>query len=160
MTSTTRRIVSDIRQLRNVDLYAISFATIVIAVLSLFGDVLPLNLRWAAALVGISALLFRLTLPESSASSADDYLMDRSGYDLVPFANRIKEATDLRILAPSAVNLLSPQNWGVIRSTILDKTGGRVRIVVLDPSSAMGVELAGQQLDDKLPKRSDVFVIH
>lgn len=157
MRNVSRRIVGDLRQLRNIDAYAVALLAFVFAVLSAAGDVLPVNARWAVLLVGVGVLVFRLTLPDYSGGSADDVLKDRSSFEGKPFSVRLRDASELWVFAPSAINLLAPQNCDSIRTTILDNPDGVVRVVVLDPVAESAVQFATRQLDDSLDYPSQLF---
>jgi hypothetical protein len=135
-----RRIGRDLRQLRNIDAYAVALIVFVFAVLSVAGDILPANARWAVLLVGVWVLVFRVTLPDHYESAADDILKDRSSFEDKPFSARLREASELWVFAPSAINLLAPQNCDTIRTTILANPDGVVRVVVLDPAAEAAVQ--------------------
>jgi hypothetical protein len=150
MRAVLRRIGHDLRQLRHIDAYAVALIAFVFAVLSIVGDILPINARWTVLLVGVGVLVFRLTLPEYYEGSADDVLKDRSDFEDKPFSARLREASEVWIFAPSAINLLAPQNCDTIRTTILASPDGVARVVVLDPAEETAVQLATRQLDDSL----------
>jgi len=157
MRQIFRRIGRDLRQLRNVDAYAAALLVFVFAVLSAVGDVLPVNARWAVLLVSVGVLVFRVTLPDHYEGSADDLLKDRSAFEDKPVSARLREARELWVFAPSAINLLGPQNCDTIRTTILANPDGAVRVVVLDPAAETAVQFATRQLDDSLDYPSQVF---
>jgi hypothetical protein len=157
MRQLFRRVGRDLRQLRNLDAYAIAVIAFVFAVLSAVGDVLPVNARWTVLLVGVGVLVFRVTLPEHYAGSADDVLKDRSGFEDKPFSARMREAGELWVAAPSAVNLLAPQNCDILRTTILTNPDGVVRVVVLDPAAETAVQFATRQLDDSMDYPPELF---
>jgi hypothetical protein len=148
MRAALRRIGRDLKDRRNVDAYVAAAAAFVLAVLSLAGDVVPEQLRWAALLAGVALLVYRITLPESAASAADDLLNDRTDFEERPLRTRLEGARELWIFAPSAVNLLSAESCEVVRNTVLRRPDGVVRIVVLDPDNETAVGLAVRQLDD------------
>ena len=129
----------------------------VFAVLSVAGDILSDNARWAVLFVDVGILVFRMTLPDHLEGTADDVLKDRSAFEDKPFAARLREASELWVFAPSAINLLPPQNCDTIRTTILAKPDGVVRIVVMDPAAETAVQLATRQLDDSLDFPSQLF---
>ena len=140
MWTLFRRIGHDLRHLRNIDAYAVALVAFVFAALSVAGDALPGNPRWAVLLVGVGLLVFRMTLPDHYEGSADDVLKDRSSFEDKPFPARRREASELWVFAPSAINLLAPQNRDTIRTTILANPDGAVRVVVLHRAA----ETAGQ----------------
>lgn len=149
MPHLLRRLGRDLRDRRHLEAYAIAITALVLAVLSVVDDVVPDGIRWAALLSGVGLLVYRITLPET-AGGADDLLRDRSAFDSLPFANRIRGAKELWIFAPSAVNLLSPQNCEAIRTHILSHREGAVRIVILDPDADDAVDQAAYQLDESV----------
>jgi len=112
-----RRIGRDLRHLHNIDAYAVALIVFVFAALSVAGDILPANARWAVLLVGVGVLVFRVTLPDRYEGSADDVLKDRSAFEDKPLPARLREASELWVFAPSAINLLAPQNCDTIRTT-------------------------------------------
>jgi hypothetical protein len=130
-----RRIGRDLRHLHNIDAYAVALIVFVFAVLSVAGDILPANAPWAVLLVGVGVLVFRVTLPDRYEGSADDVLKDRSAFEDKPLPARLREASELWVSAPSAINLLAPQNCDTIRTTLLANPDGVVRVVILDPSA-------------------------
>src|SRR5262245_21682580 len=154
MREVLRRIGHDLRHLRHVDAYAVALIVFVFAVLSVIGDILPVNARWTVLLVGVGVLVFRLTLPEHYEGSADDVLKDRSAFEDKPLSARLRGATEVWIFAPSAINLLAPQNVDTIRTTVLAKPDGVARVVVLDPAEETAVQFATRQLDDSLDSPS------
>jgi hypothetical protein len=147
----------DLRRLHNIDAYAAALIAFVFAVLSVVGDILPVNARWAVLLLGVGVLVFRVTMPDHLEGSADDVLKDRSAFEDKPFAARLRDARELWVFAPSAINLLAPQNCDTIRTTILAHADGVVRVVILDPAAQTAVELATRQLDDSLDYPSQLF---
>jgi len=157
MRDVYRRIGCDVRQLRNIDAYAVALMVFVFAVLSLAGDILTVNARWAILLVGVGVLVFRVTLPDHYAGSVDDVLKDRFSFEGKPSSARLRDARELWIFAPSAINLLAPQNCDTIRTTILANPDGVVRVVVLDPAAEKAVQFATRQLDDSLDHPSQLF---
>jgi len=98
-----------------------------------------------------------VTLPDRSDGSADEVLKDRVAFEDQPFSARLREATELWVFAPSAINLLPPQNCDTIRTSILAKPDGVVRVVVLNPAAETAVQFATRQLDDSLDFPSEVF---
>lgn len=157
MREAARRIGRDLRQLRNIDAYAGALLVFAFAVLSVAGDILPDNARWAVLLAGIGILVFRITLPDHYEGSPDDVLKDRTAFEDKPFPARLRDASEVWVFAPSAINLLAPQNCDTIRTKILAKPDGAVRIVVLDPAAETAVQFATRQLDDSLDYPSQLF---
>ncbi|GAA3153956.1 hypothetical protein GCM10010466_51100 [Planomonospora alba] len=150
MAGGFRRVVKDVRARRNLDVYAVAAIALIFAVLSVIDDVLSENLKWTVALAGIGLLVYRVAVPPEPAQRTDDLLGDRSAFERVPLHVRFRQARDIRILAPSAVNLLSPQTCELLRSTVLARPDGTLRVVVLDPAETAAVEIAAAQLDDSV----------
>lgn len=150
MSAGWRRVGRDLKNRRYVDAYSIAFVTFMLAVLSLVPDIVPDQVRWAALLAGVGILVLRITIPDSSACTIDELLNDRFAFDNNPVADRLKNASEIWIFAPTAVNLLSAHNCELLRTGILSKPDGTVRVVVLDPANEAAVQLATRQLDDSL----------
>lgn len=150
MSEGWRRIGRDLKTRRHVDAYSIAFVTFALAALSLVPDVVPDQLRWAALLAGVGILVWKITIPESSEGTLDDLLKDRFAFDRTPISDRFKNATEVCIFAPTAVNILSAHNCELLRTGVLNKPDGIVRVVVLDASNESTVQLATRQLDDSL----------
>lgn len=151
LRSTGRAILKDLRLRRNIDLYAMAFVALVFAVLSAVGDVLSTNLRWTVTLGGIGLLILRAALPARADFDAVGRILgDRSAFDADPLTDRLRDAQEVWVYAPSAVNLLSPERCEVLRHQVLGSAAGRVRIVVLDPEEEEAVTEARRQLDDSL----------
>lgn len=150
MLSGWRRIGQDFRNRRYVDAYGIAFVAFCLAVLSLVGDIVPDRLRWAALLAGVGLLVLRITIPDSSRGSIDELLSDRFAFDANPVTDRLKNAKEIWIFAPTAVNLLSAHNSEILRTGPLSRRDSVVRVVVLDPANDTAVQLAKHQLDDSL----------
>jgi hypothetical protein len=150
MSERWRRIGSDLKNRRHVDAYSIAFVTFALAVLSLVPDIVPDQLRWAALLAGVGILVWKITMPEPLAGTLEDLLDNRFAFDRKPLSERLKNATEVCIFAPSAVNILSAHNCELLRTGVLNKPDGIVRVVVLDPANESAVQLATRQLDDSL----------
>jgi hypothetical protein len=139
-----RRIIRNIRDRQYIDAYVISFVAIAFAATSIFGDALPVNWRWAALLGGVGLLVFQITLPDERA---DLILHDRSSFDQGLLIERLADAQELWVFAPTAVNVLSAQNCDRLRGSILSRSDGVVKIVVLNPEKEPAVDIAARQLD-------------
>jgi hypothetical protein len=146
MTSGWRRIGRDLRHRRYFDAYSVAFASFVLAVLSLVTDIVPVDLRWAVLLAGVGILVLRITIPETQESSIDDLLGDRSAFETKPLSDRLKDAREICIFAPTAINVLSASS-DLLRRGVLNKPDGKLRVVVLNPSNDAAVQLATRQLD-------------
>lgn len=150
MSDGWRRVGSDLKNRRHIDAYSIAFVTFALAVLSLVPDVVPEELRWAALLAGVGILVWRITIPKPQVNTFDDLLNNRFTFDREPLSERLKNTTEVYIFAPSAVNILSAHNCELLRTEVLSKPDGIVRVVVLDPTNESAVQLATRQLDDSL----------
>ncbi|MGI5162243.1 hypothetical protein [Microbispora sp. CA-102843] len=146
MRDLVARIGRDIKSGKNIEAYVVIVLSFFFAVSSIVGDIIPLNLRWAALLGGIGLLIYKTTVP-SAASIVDSVLHDRTSFDSIPFSQRVARAREVWIYAPSGINLLSPQNCDAIRTNVLSRRDGSVRILVLDPDKSEEVDLAARQLD-------------
>jgi hypothetical protein len=149
MLARWHRISRDLKHRQFIDVYVISFVAFVLAGLSLVTDIVPEQVRWAALLAGMGVLVLRITIPQPP-SSLDNVLQDRFAFDATPISERIRNAKELWVFAPSAVNLLSSYNCEILRKGPLSRTEGVVRVVVLDSARETAVELAKRQLDDSL----------
>lgn len=145
-----RRIVDDLKNRRHIDAYSVAAVSFLLAVLSLVPDLVPDPVRWAALLAGLGLLVWRITLPDEVATTLDGYLGDRFAFDAKPLSDRLKNAREVWIFAPSGVNILSAHNSELLRKTVLDRPDGILRVVVLDISNEDAVRLAIRQLDDSL----------
>jgi hypothetical protein len=150
MHQRVQQLSQDLVRRRNIDAYLVALISFAFAILSLFGDVVAEELRWAAMLAGVGLLVYRMTLPDYVPSSLDDLLRDRSAYDQKPLPVRLKTASNLWVFAPSGINLISPAFCEMLRGSVLARVDGVVRIVVLDPGNAQAVALAVRHLDDSL----------
>ena len=150
MPSGWRRIGRDLRDRRYIDAYSVALVAFALAVISLVGDLVPDQLRWAVVLAAVGLLVLRITIPEASEASLDELLKDRFAFDAHPLADRLNDAKEIWIFAPSAVNLLSAHNCELLRAGPLGRPGGIVRVVVLNPDNDAAVGLATRQLDDSL----------
>lgn len=142
-----RRIGRDLARRRHLDAYVVAAFALVLAVLSLDGDLVSDDVRWSVVLAALGLLVFRVTLPES-AGDVETVLRSRVAFDDVSLASRLRSAHTVCIFGPSAVNVLTPQTVDQLRSSVLAQRDGSVRIAVLDPSAADVLAMAAEQLDD------------
>lgn len=147
MVGGLRRIGRDLKRRRHVDAYMVAAAALMLAVLSLVGDVVPEDLRWGVLFAALGLLVYEITVPDR-AGSYDDLLNDRSAFDDTNFVSRLRGASRVWVFAPSAANLLSFGTVDDLRRNVLAKSDGLVRIAVLNPAATTAVELASRQLDD------------
>ncbi|SHM99705.1 hypothetical protein [Cryptosporangium aurantiacum] len=145
MRTGLRRVGRDVARGRHLEVYVVAALALTFATLSVVGDVVPDNLRWAALLAGMALLVYRITVPEPVGSVAKVF-GDRTAFEEVPLAARLKAATEVWVFAPSGVNFLSMPHLDLLRKTVLAR-GGDVRVVVLDPAAKDAVALAVRQLD-------------
>jgi hypothetical protein len=145
-----RRIIKDIGNRQHIEAYSVAFVAFGLAIFSLVPNFVPDALKWAAVLGGVGLLVLRITIPDTRAGTADELLNDRFAFDKTPFASRLEGASELWVFAPTGINLLSAHNCELVRSKVLSKPDGVVRVVVLDPSDQQAVQLAVRQLDDAL----------
>ncbi|MEU2280696.1 hypothetical protein ABZ614_01780 [Streptomyces sp. NPDC013178] len=148
MRRTWQRVLGDLRTRTHLDAYVVSACALVFCVLSLIGDVLSERLLLTALLAGVGLLVFRITLPERGASDVDAVLHDRTDFDSVPVAGRLAGAREVAVFAPSGINLLSSSTCEALRSQVLARADGKVRVLLLDPSATEAVRVAARQLDD------------
>ena len=150
MSTGWRRIGRDLKERRHLDAYSLACVTFVLAVLSLIPSVVPDELRWAALLGGVGILVWRVTIPERPSGTMDDLLNDRSAFDRLSLSERLRDAKEVCIFAPSAVNILSAHNCELLRTKVLNRPDGIVRVVILGLQNESTVKLATRQLDDSL----------
>ncbi len=150
MSEHLSRLGREILQLRNVDVYVIAAVAIVLAVLSVVSDVVPDDLRWAGLFAGIAVLVYRSAIPSQRQDLFESMAGDRSDYDSISLSDRWRNASEVWIFGPSAINVLSARNCDILRKSVFSKQNAVLRIVVLDPDSTNAVGLAARQLDDSL----------
>jgi hypothetical protein len=144
---TLRRIAQDLRDRRHVEVYVVSAVTVVVALLSLLGDLVPANLRWSVVLATLALLTYQLAVPDHTGDP-DSVLFDRAQFQAGGgLADRLESAREVCIYGPSAVNLLSESVMGSLRTKVLCRTEGRVRVAILDPDRPDAVAIAERQLD-------------
>ncbi len=144
-----RRILTDIKNRRNIEVYVLSFAAFAVALVSVFADAvlasLGDNIVNSIILATLGLLVLNISTPKVQESSLDDYLDDRS--NLGSFEERIKGARKLYIYAPSAANILHGDNAEAIRKEILTRSDGELRVVIQNPDRADAVNILVDQLD-------------
>jgi hypothetical protein len=141
-----RRIGGNIRRRQFIEAYAVVAVSAVVAVLSLVGDLVGDDLRWAVVLGALGLMTYQITLPERPGD-VDDVLHSRAAFDDTTLISRLRSATEVWLYGPSLVNLLTADTAGHLRQTVLARPDGRVRAMVLDPDQPAAVELASRQLD-------------
>jgi hypothetical protein len=150
MLRTARRILQDLRERRNIDAYVISLLSVVFAALTLIGDKVSDQFKWAVLLAGIGVLVHQITLPRGDGTLTDNVLKDRTAFENISLKDRLHANREIWMFAPSGVNFLSEDHCSTIRATVLNQPNGLVKMVVLDPAAAMAVDIATQQLDNGL----------
>jgi hypothetical protein len=152
-----RRVSRDLRDRRFIDVYSVAVVAFVLAIVSLIGYGSS-QLRWTVVLAALGLLVLRITVPETAPeASVDELLQDRFAFDGVPLADRLRDAREIWIFAPSGVNLLNAHNCELLRAGPLSRANGAVRVVVLDPSRDTAIDLATRQLDDSLDYPTQKF---
>lgn len=150
MRAGLQRIGRDLQRRRHIDAYVVAGMAFMFAVLSLVGDMVPGELRWAVLFAGVGLLVYRITVPDSTDGHLGRVLGDRTAFDRTPLAERLKTAREVWVYAPAAVNVLSPYHCDLLRRGMLARRDGVLRVVVLDPTAEAAVRLAVRQLDDAL----------
>ncbi|GAB2947877.1 hypothetical protein ACFMQL_10165 [Nonomuraea fastidiosa] len=150
MLQYARRVLHDIRERRNIEAYVISLLAIVFAALTLIGDKVDDQLKWAVLLAGVGVLVHQITVPRNEGALTDRVLEDRTGFERVSLKDRLRTSQEIWMFAPSGVNFLSEDHCGAIRSTVLNRHDGSVKMVVLDHEESEAVRIATQQLDNGL----------
>lgn len=148
-SSARRRMWRDLKNLRHVEAYTVAFVSFALAIMTLVPDVVSDPVRWSVLLAGVGLLVLRITVPDRSTGGIDSLLQDRAAFRNNPIAERLKDAAEVWIFAPTAVNFLS-QNSELLRTHVLSRPDGVVRVVVLNPGNEQAIRLATRQLDDSV----------
>ena len=136
-----RRILNDIMKFRNIEAYVIALVGVALIVLDVIGNVDP-GLQLTVITAALALLVFRSTRPTESPVDLDSVLKDRQSYGT--FREFIQGGKVMWAYGPSLVNVL--HNSSDIKREVLDK-GGKVRILVQDPSNEACMNILRQQLD-------------
>lgn len=156
MREKLRDIGADIGGLRNVESHVVAAIALTFTVLSLLGDAVTDDLRWAVVTAGIGLLVHRSAAPEH-APPAHRPLADRRAFEEVPLHRRLREAREVWVFAPSGANVLSSAHCDALRRYVLSRAHGAVRVVVLDPAAAESVACAAHWLSESLDFSSRRF---
>lgn len=148
--TVARRIGRDLQSRRNLEAYVVASAALAFAAVSLLGDGVAAELRWTVVLAGIGLLVYEITVPVEHPPGPAEALADRTAFDGVPLGPRLRAAREIWLFAPSAAHVLTSENCDTLRRHVLDRSGGCVRVVVLDPGRAEAVRLAAHQLTDSV----------
>jgi hypothetical protein len=133
-SSGWRRVARDLRDRRFIDVYSVAIVAFVLALVSLIGYGSS-QLRWSVVLAALGLLVLRISVPETAPdASLDDLLRDRFAFDAIPLADRLRDAREVWIFAPSGVNLLIP---GSFQYRLLAYNPG-FSLVAIDPSTRGG----------------------
>lgn len=147
----SKRTLTDIRQGRHREAYALFLIGVVVAVLGLAG-VAAASVLLSTILLVLSFLVFHTAVEASDQKPAlDQVLLNRQAFGA--FSQMLPGVRDLRIYGPTAVNVLV--NSADIRKFVLQQ-GGVVRVVVHDDDPA-GLELTALQLDDNLDLQATLY---
>lgn len=136
-----RRILNDIQKGRNIESYVIALVGVALVVMDVIGEVDP-GLQLTVITAALALLVFRSARPTETTVDLDSILKDRQSYGT--FREFIQGGKVLWAYGPSLVNVL--HNSSDIKREILDK-GGKVRILVQDPSKEASMEILRHQLD-------------
>ncbi|MEV0595931.1 hypothetical protein [Nonomuraea cavernae] len=150
MLRTARRVLRDVRERRNIDAYVIALLSVVLALLTLVGEKVDEQYKWAVLLAGIGVLVHRITVPDAGGATAERVLGDRTSLQRIPLKDRLKASREVWMFAPSGVNLLSEDHCAAIRTTVLNRPDGVVKVVILDPGAEASLGIATLQLDGGL----------
>ncbi|NJP94259.1 hypothetical protein HCN51_33300 [Nonomuraea sp. FMUSA5-5] len=153
-----RRIKADVRARKNLEAYTMALIVAAVAVVSVAGDAVPEDVRWAAVLAGVGVLLYRATLPEQERGGRD-VLGDRTDFDQTPVTRLFDGVRDVRIFAPSAANLLTAQVCETLRTGVLRHPEATVRVVLLDPDEETAIRIARRQLDESDAHRTQTLPV-
>lgn len=142
-----RQVLNDLKQRRFVAEYSASLAIVVVLALELFSDLLSEQIVLNIMLAVLLVLLLDITTRNRGEQGLDAYLHTRD--ELGPFRERLKNARRVWIFAASAANILGGENLDAIRTHIMARKDGELRVVVLDPGSK-AVSDAKRQIDDHI----------
>jgi hypothetical protein len=141
-----RRIGRDLRERRHIEVYAVALVSTCLAFLSLVGDLVSDDVRWAVVLAALGLLTYQVALP-SRSTDLDDVLHSRASFDDITFGSRLTRANEVWIFGPSAVSVLSADSANHLRTKVLSRRDGIVRVMLLDPLEQEAVRIAARQLD-------------
>jgi hypothetical protein len=150
MRAGLRRVTTDLARMRSVDAYVVSAIAVSFAVLSVVGDVVPDDLRWAVVLSGLGLLVYRAAAPRTGEAATGAPFGDRRDLDSLDVPDRLARARTLWLFAPSGVNFLSQERCDALREGILSRADGEVRVIVMDPGEDAALEVASRQVDDSV----------
>lgn len=140
-----KRVFSDIKDRRFLAEYGVSLAIVLALGLELFSDMLDIRAVIGLILAVLLVLLLDITQRNRGEKGLDAYLHTRD--ELGPFRRRLEGSRRLWVFAASAANILDGDNLDAIRSYIMSRKDGELRVVILDPASK-AVNDAKRQIDD------------
>ena len=142
--------------LRRVESHVVTAVALACAVLSLIGEAIADDLRWAVVTAGIGLLVHRSAVSEPAAA-AHRLLADRREFEETPLHHRLWLAGEVWVFAPSGANVLSSPHCDALRRYVLNRDNGAVRVVVLDPEAAETVARTAHRFADSLDFSSRRF---
>ncbi len=142
-----KRVFADLRSRRFLAEYAISLVILFALGAEVFSDLLDIRAVIGLILTVLLVLVLDITQRNRGETGLDAYLHTRE--ELGPFRQRLENSRRLWIFAASAANILDGDNLDAIRSNIMSRKDGELRVVVLDPSSK-AVADAKRQIDDQV----------
>lgn len=144
------RILQDLGKGRNIEAYVVSLIGVALVILDVIGDVDD-NLKLTVMIAALVVLVFRSTKPEASTIDLDKVLRDRQGFG--PFREFITGGRVLSVYGPSAKSAISEA--ATLEAEILDK-GGRVRILIQNPTVNESMDILKRQLDTQFDLAHDI----
>lgn len=145
----SRRIRGALRRGRDLEVRVITAAALIFAPLSLFGDLISIDMQLAVCTVGIGLLVQRLAPREPGLR-----LRGREEVLRADVYERLRSAREVWMFAPSGQNFLSTVNRAALREHVLAREDGLLKAVILDPGLSTMVETATRHLGGDHSTRS------
>jgi hypothetical protein len=142
--------------LRRIESHAVAAVALAFTVLSLIGETVTDDLRWAVVMAGIGLLVHRGAAAETRPS-AHRLLADRREFEETPLQHRLRTAQEVWVFAPSGANMLSSPHCDALRRYVLNREYGAVHVVVLDPNATETVARTAHWFSDSLDFSSRKF---
>jgi hypothetical protein len=146
----------DLGGLRRIESHVFAAVALAFTVLSLIGDAVADELRWAVITAGIGLLVHRGAAAEA-APTAHRLLADRREFEEMPLHHRLRMAREVWVFAPSGANMLSSPHCDALRRYVLNREHGAVHVVVLDPNASETVARTAHRFSDSLDFSSRRF---
>lgn len=143
--NTLQAIGTNIKLGRHIESYVVSGVAAILALIGLIDDIVPMSVKLSAILGALALLVFNITRHESEGG-IEDYLHQRK--ELGPLAARLAGTQKVWIYAPSAANILNPDNLSALQNNILNDPHGELRITIQNPDAAHTVAVLKHQLDN------------